>query len=245
MKIKLLLLLLTAGLISLNAQSNSEKIIVNNDIELLKLTPNVFVHISYFKSEQFGKFPSNGMIYVQNNEAFIFDTPMTEAMTITLLNYLLDSLGYKIRGFIPNHWHDDCTGGLKILNDLGVNSYSNEMTNKTLSEKKLPVTQKTFKDSLSLDFGSGKIICKYFGGGHTKDNIVVWLPSEKVLFAGCMSKEINSKGLGNIADAELDQWPETIKKVLTAFPDAKYIIPGHGNVGGNELLEHTLKLLMN
>ncbi len=245
MKIKTLLLFVIAGLFYLNAQSDSKKIFINNDIELLKLTPNVFVHISYYESEQFGKFPSNGMIYVQNNQAFIFDTPMTEAMTITLLNYIKYSLGYKIRGFIPNHWHDDCTGGLKILNDLGINSYSNEMTNKILVEKNLPVTQQTFKDSLSLEFGSVKIICKYFGGGHTKDNIVVWLPAEKVLFAGCMSKEINSKGLGNIADADLENWSGTIKKVMMAYPDAKYVIPGHGNAGGKELLEHTLKLLMN
>lgn len=245
MKIKFLLLFLSAGLFCTKAQPNSEKIFISKDIELLRLTQNVYIHTSYYTSEQYGRFPSNGMIYIQGDEAFIFDTPMTEELTIMLINYIQDSLGFRIVGFIPNHWHDDCTGGLKIFNELGVNSYSNEMTKKILVEKNLPVTKNTFKDSLSLDFGNGKIICKYYGGGHSTDNIVVWLSEEKILFAGCMSKEINSKGLGNIADADLENWQGTIKKVMAAFPDAKYVIPGHGKVGGIELLEHTLELLMN
>lgn len=83
----------------------------------------------------------------------------------------------------------------------------------------------------------------YPGEGHSPDNIVVWLPEYKVLFGGCLVKELDSKGLGNTTDANLEQWPISINKVLEKYPDAEVVIPGHGNWGGIELIEHTLELL--
>ena len=40
-------------------------------------------------------------------------------------------------------------------------------------------------------------ICYYFGGGHSEDNIAVWIPSAKLLFAGCMVKEMAAQNAGN------------------------------------------------
>ena len=109
--------------------------------------------------------------------------------------------------------------------------------------KNLPVPAHGFKDSLNLQLGSTAINCYYLGAGHSMDNIVVWIPSEKVLFPGCLVKEINAKGLGNTVDGDLKAYPETIEKVLRKFPDAKIVIPGHGAFGGIELVRHTKKLL--
>lgn len=77
------------------------------------------------------------------------------------------------------------------------------------------------------------------------DNIIVWIPSEKVLFPGCLVKGVNAKGLGNTVDGDLKAYPSTIEKVLHKFPDAKIVIPGHGTVGGIELIRHTKELLLN
>jgi len=49
-----------------------------------------------------------------------------------------------------------------------------------------------------------KIRIYYPGGGHTADNIVLWFPSKKILFGGCMLKDSNSKSLGNLSDAKLE-----------------------------------------
>jgi metallo-beta-lactamase class B len=75
------------------------------------------------------------------------------------------------------------------------------------------------------------------------DNIVVWFPSERILFAGCMAKEMKSRSLGNIIDADIAGWPSTVKKALDEYPLAEIVIPGHGAYGGRELLKHTLELL--
>lgn len=44
------------------------------------------------------------------------------------------------------------------------------------------------------------------------------------------------------ADANVKAWPTTIKNVKSTFPGATLIIPGHGDIGGQELLDYTIKL---
>jgi metallo-beta-lactamase class B len=240
---KSLLISILLYTVSILPQNDFSKIYVSKDVELVKISPNYLIHISYMESPQYGRFPSNGLIFVDEGKAFLFDTPMTEELTKELVSYLQDSMKIKITGFIPNHWHDDCMGGLGYLHSLGIESYANEMTIQIAKSKNLPLPSNGFKDSLNLKLADKEIICNYFGAGHSLDNIVVWIPSEKILFGGCMVKELSSKGLGNTADADLDEWPKTIQKVLNKYPDAKYVIPGHGQFGGIELLIHTIELL--
>lgn len=86
------------------------------------------------------------------------------------------------------------------------------------------------------------ILCYYLGAAHSLDNIVVWIPSEQILFAGCMIKSLNSKDLGNTADGDLAAYPQTIDRLIHKFPVVKYVIPGHGTFGGLDLMTHTKEL---
>jgi metallo-beta-lactamase class B len=117
------------------------------------------------------------------------------------------------------------------------------MTIEEAKKRNLPVPANGFADSLHLELAGKPIKCWYPGGGHTKDNIVVWLPDENVLFAGCMLKEMKSKTLGNLADADIKSWPGTIEKVIRKYKNVEIVIPGHGLWGGPELLKHTRELL--
>jgi metallo-beta-lactamase class B len=54
---------------------------------------------------------------------------------------------------------------------------------------------------------------------------------------------MKSTGLGNVADADVKAWPKTLKRVLDNYPNAKIIIPGHGQFGDLSLIKHTLELL--
>ena len=98
-------------------------------------------------------------------------------------------------------------------------------------------------DSLRLDLHGTEIRCYYFGGGHSEDNIAVWIPSAKLLFAGCMVKEMAAQNAGNLSDAVLAAWPATLDSLLVRFPDARIVVPGHGAPGGPELIRHTKALL--
>jgi len=84
--------------------------------------------------------------------------------------------------------------------------------------------------------------CYFLGGGHATDNIVVWLPTENILFGGCMLKDNQATSIGNISDADVTAWPKTLDKVKAKFPSARYVVPGHGDYGGTELIEHTKQI---
>ena len=226
------------------AQSATEKIKVSDDIELILISPKAYLHVSVSEIKGYGKVSSNGLILIDNGQAFLFDTPVTNEQTKTLIDFVADSLHARITGFVPNHWHNDCMGGLEYLNKQGIKSYAHQMTIDIAKKEGLPLPKHGFTDSISLKMNNTKIDCYHLGSGHSTDNIVVWFPSEKILFAGCMLKDIHSQTLGNLSDANVEDWLQTIQKLINKFPSAEIVIPGHGQVGGKELLMRTRKLLI-
>ena len=241
---KIILFILTAALLQLNvfAQNSYPEIKISDNVKLIRIADNAYVHVSYADLPQYGRTPANGLLLVNGNEAFLFDSPWTDSETKDLLNWITDSMKIKVVGFVPTHWHVDCMGGLGYIQNQKIDSYANQMTIDIARNKNLPVPDHGFKDSLQLMLGDKSINCYYLGAAHSMDNIVVWIPSEKILFAGCMIKNVNARNLGNTADGDLKAYPGTIEKVLAKFPDAEIVIPGHGNFGGMELVGHTKEL---
>lgn len=240
---RLLLALLIGCLPWMGFTQTRHRIHLSNDLELIRLSDHAYVHVSWENSPTFGRFSSNGLIYLQNGKAFLLDTPATDSLTRVLVEYVADSLNATITGFVPNHWHSDCLGGLNYLQSIGVDSYANQMTIDIARSKGLAVPSHGFSDSLSLQLDGHPVQCYYLGAAHSMDNIVVWIPSEKILFAGCMAKEVSAKGMGNTVDGDLTAWPTTIDQVMDRFPLAQIVIPGHGMIGGQEILRHTKELL--
>ena len=80
------------------------------------------------------------------------------------------------------------------------------------------------------------------GGGHTRDNVVVYFPKERILFGGCFIKDSKATGMGNIADADLAAWPASLGHTEAAFPQIATVIPGHGPMDPHALT-HTRDLL--
>jgi metallo-beta-lactamase class B len=225
------------------SQTGYQKINLSPDLELIKLSDQCYIHVSYADMGGYGRVASNGLIYIRDGKALLFDTPVTDSLTAVLTSWITGSMKLRLAGFVPNHWHSDCMGGLGYLKKLGIPSYANQKTIDMAILKGLPVPDHGFTDSLELLPGNKRVDCFYLGAGHSADNIVVWIPSEKVLFGGCMVKDLSAKGLGNLSDADLHEWPLTIQRVMRKFPSARIVIPGHGNCGGPELLQHTADLL--
>ncbi|MBN2347576.1 MAG: subclass B1 metallo-beta-lactamase [Bacteroidales bacterium] len=241
MRIILIITLYYAG-IGLWAKPSKPAYTISENLELYQISANAYLHISYTNSEQFGRFSSNGMVYVVKGEGVLIDTPTDTLQTRELLDFLQDSLHISITGFIGTHWHNDCIGGLQTIHQQGIESYACELTQNIAENKGLPVPKIGFKDSLTIFLQGQPIKCMYPGAGHTLDNIIVWLPESRILFGGCLIKCLSAQGLGNIIDADITAWPETLKKIERIYPDAQIIIPGHGSWGGIELVEHTLSL---
>lgn len=93
-----------------------------------------------------------------------------------------------------------------------------------------------------LEFNGFRIEVFYPGPGHTEDNIVVWIPSDHVLFGGCLVKALENVSLGNVADANTEKWASSIQNLQIRYPNANIVVPGHGRIGSTDLLLHTIKL---
>ncbi len=225
------------------AQQKNKVIKINNDIELIQLKDSFFIHTNWFESKQFGRFASNGLIFIKNGKAILIDTPNNNEQTSQIFNYLKDSMHVTIEKVIVCHFHSDCLGGLEYLNQLGIESIGLDLTKNICIDKNLPVPSKTFKDKLEFNFEGEKVICRYFGPGHTVDNIIVYFPKDKILFGGCMIKSLSASGLGNIADAVVDKWGTTVEKLQKTYKNIDFVIPGHGDFGNSDLLKYTISLI--
>lgn len=237
----LALLLLLVPAISSYSQTYTE-INITSDLKLVRISDNAFLHVSFTNSAASGRYSSNGLVFMSNGEALLFDTPTDDALTKSLVSFLQDSLKLKIEGFVPNHFHEDCMGGLAYIHKAGIPSYAGEKTISLAKKNGLPVPEQGFKDSLRLAIGNKSVFCYYPGPAHTEDNIVVWIPSERILFAGCMCKSIDAVNLGNLVDANVKEYGRTIGNVIGKFDSARIVIPGHGNIGEFSLLLHTKQL---
>ena len=213
-------------------------------IDIEKISEHTFIHTSYLIIPKFGKFGCNGLVYVNGGEAIIFDTPIDPIASKQLYKWIEKTLKAKVIGVVVNHFHVDCLGGLAYFHKKNIPSYSNQLT-KTLAEADSVVAPiYVFNEKTEIAVGQSNIECRFFGEGHTRDNIVSWLPEEKILFGGCMVKSLKA-GKGNLRDADLREWSNTIEKVKQQYADVKIVVPGHGKHGGIELLDYTIEMFRN
>ncbi len=210
-------------------------------LEIRRLSPGLFIHTSPINLSNGQVFPCNGMIFINQGEAVVFDTPVYEKDTEKLIRWLQDEQQVTIKAIVPTHFHDDCLGGLSIFHEAGVKSYSNRLTYELAKSQAEVLPQTLFDGSYTFQVGRESVECWFPGEAHTKDNIVAWVPSKKVLFGGCMLKAVGA-GKGNLADANVGAWSASMEAVKKKYPKLKLAIPGHGDSGGMELLDFTIKL---
>lgn len=214
----------------------------NKPLEIIKLADNVYQHKSYKEVGQWGMVGASGLVVVDGKHAHLIDTPWTLEETKELLAWI-KSQDLIAKSGVVTHFHEDASGGISLLNDLQINTYATHLTNKMLKSKGREQSSHEIS-SFSFKLANGSIEVYYPGAGHTRDNIVVWLDEEKILFGGCFVKSLSSKGLGNTADASIKEWPQSITNVINRFPQTAVVVPGHGRVGDKSLLEHTRMLAL-
>ena len=213
----------------------------DGELEVRKIADNVYLHTSYKKLPGYGFFPSNGLLVVHEGEAFLVDTPWPDHDTPALIRWAKEA-GYTLKGSVFTHFHDDRTSGLEQLNSHGVETYATDLTNELLESKGRIAAKHTVGSDGTALFHE-EIYPFFAGKGHTEDNIVIWLPETGILFGGCLIRSSSATGMGNVADASLADWATAVRKVRDRFPGVKTVVPGHGDFGGVELLDHTITLV--
>jgi metallo-beta-lactamase class B len=132
-------------------------------------------------------------------------------------------------------------GGLAAFNAHKIPSFGHSKTIDLAKANKTAYPQNGFTETIKWNVGAKFATATFLGEGHTKDNVVGFFPSENVLFGGCLIKEMQATK-GFLGDANEKDWFATVSKVKQAFPSVKVVIPGHGQIGRQELLDYTIKL---
>jgi len=210
----------------------------NKDVLLTKLCDRFYVHIT--KS---GGVPANGLIAETDHGVILIDTGWDTARTRELLQQVQEQLHKPVLLCIISHCHIDRLGGAAVLQEHHIKTISTPLTASLAVKEGYIPPAGILPNDTTFTIDGLQLTTYYPGAGHAKDNIVVWFPAKRVLFGGCFVKSMEANDLGNVADADVQQWPVSIKKVQERFPEPAWVIPGHQGWGSNKAMEHTLQLL--
>ena len=210
-------------------------------LQVETLGEGLYRHISYHEVAGYGRVDSNGLVAVSAGRALIVDTPWSAADTEALLDWI-EAQDYEPAGALATHFHDDSAVGLGVLNARGVPTYASQQTNALLLAQGSAVATQVF-DGESFTLGQGLLEVFFPGPGHSRDNVVVWLPRHQLLFGGCFVKGLAWNSLGFVGDAAVDRWDASLARVQARYPEVQHVVPGHGDVGDGGLLAHTRTLV--
>ncbi|WP_064092602.1 MBL fold metallo-hydrolase [Rossellomorea aquimaris] len=98
-----------------------------------------------------------------------------------------------------------------------------------LPRMKLVLSSVIFEEKLIIDGSKRKVELYCLGGGHSPSDTLLYLPEEKIVFMG----DLVTEGL-HLPIYNPDEFSSILEKVKEM--NIETIVPGHGNVGDNELL---------
>jgi len=156
---------------------------------------------------------------------------------------------------IPDH-DPEYAGGIAYWKRIRANVVATETTERALKTEWAKATEftrkhfpnypnvpmelptKTYEKDFELE--NGDIRTFYLGPSHNNDDIFVYFPKEKVLYAGSILKE----QLGNLASANLSGYPRTLRKLEELHLKVDNVISGHWTaVHGPELIDQYRTML--
>lgn len=118
------------------------------------------------------------------------------------------------------------TAARKQMHDLGAGQL--QAIQSVLKEKAaatvLAYPGETVEGQRTLRLGKTKIELLYFGAAHTAGDLVVWLPAQKILFAGDIV--FTQRMLGVLPLGNSGGWVKAFDQAMALKP--RTIVPGHG-----------------
>ncbi|MEU8431978.1 MBL fold metallo-hydrolase [Streptomyces sp. NPDC029216] len=192
---------------------------------------------------------NNAGLIVSPGRSVLIDTAATEARTRALKEAVARTTPEAPRFVVNTHAHGDHTFGNRFFADRALvvahEGARDEMALAGLhltglwpevpwGEVRVELPGLTFRDRLPLRLGEVRAELIHPGTAHTAGDTVVWLPQQRVLFTGdvvmsgatpfCLTGSVS----GSLA---------AVEELRALGP--RTVVPGHGPVGGPELLDAT------
>lgn len=196
--------------------------------------------------------PNTGVV-VGDDSVLIMDARATPVLAQELIDVIRGVTDKPIKYVVLSHYH--------AVRVLGASAYgaeyiiASEMTRDLIAERGqqdfesevqrfprlfqsvetvpgLTWPNITFSDRMSLWLGSREVRLMHLGKGHTKGDIVAWLPEEKVCFSGDLVEYGATPYAG---DSYPREWIRTLERVKAL--GAERMVPGRGEalVGADQV----------
>ena len=213
------------------------------DVLVRRIAPDVWMHVTLHEYPGPLHYPSNGLLVVTGDSALLVDTAWDDRQTALLLDWAERGLRCPVRRAVATHAHEDRTGGIATLRARGIPMAALARTGELARAAGRPAPDSVPGLALAPRRDAAGIELFYPGAGHAPDNVVVYLPREHVLFGGCLVKPDTATTMGNVADADVANWPAAVARVRERYSAARVVVPGHGAVGGVAALTATERLV--
>lgn len=200
--------------------------------------------------------PENSAVYVGPEHVTVVGATWTPETAKDLVAQIRKITSKPIAEVLVPDYHLDRSGGSAYFRSIGARVVSTRMTydlllaewedmiaqarNSPAGYPQLPLVLPDRTHPGSYELQDGRIRALYLGPAHTPDGVFVYFPEERILFGNCILKSF----LGNLASADLAEYPRTLQKLKDLRLDIGTIIAGHGSpLHGPELIDEVLRML--
>jgi cyclase len=189
---------------------------------------------------------SNAGLILGPDQAVVVDALATTPMATAFLGHIRRVTSLPITHVILTHNHVDHFLGIQNFLPAQVISHAScreEMANggpdaaerwskrrpqfaEGLTGVRVCLPNVAFHDRMSLYLGNREIQLIHLGMGHTRGDTLVFLPEEKILFAGDIAfHKVTPQGF----QGDIGKWISVVDQVLKM--DVEIVVPGHGPSG--------------
>ena len=194
-------------------------------------------------------FISNAGFVVTPDGVVVIDALGSPELARRLIVQIRKVTPKPINTVIVTHYHADHVYGLQVFKDAGAHIVAQESSGEYLNSDtarlrleasrqelfpwvdentRLLPPDEPIKGAKKLVVGGVDFELIPVGPSHTPDDLVVWLPQSRVLFAGDL---VFRNRIPFVGQADSRQWIESLNTLLK-FP-AKVMVPGHGPASTN------------
>jgi len=214
-----------------------------------RLTDAIYYAEDYYLAKE------NSVIYIGESYVTVIGATWTPKTAEILVSEIRKITNKPIKEVINTNHDLDRVGGNSYFRSIGCKIIAISLTRDLLlkegkqsveiarNESDYPNIEIVLPDIVfngDFTLQGGNIRGIYLGPSHKPDDIFVYFPKEKVLYAGCILKE----QLGNTDGADLIEYPKTLQKLKRLNLPITTIISGHMSpIHGPELIDQYMNML--
>lgn len=211
-------------------------------ITFTEIAPNIYAYTT--------QGDPNSAVIIGDDSVLVMEAQATPVMAKALIERIRTVTDKPIKYLVLSHYHAVRVLGasafegaeivssvktLEMIQERGEQDFKSEtdrfprLFRSVESIPHLTFPTITFDTEMTIDLGNRIVELKHLGAGHTRGDIVAWVPDCKALFSGDLLEYGATPYCG---DAQLEEWPETLQKIKAL--GAVCAVPGRGNALFND-----------